>query len=49
MDIEFHWKLDELLRDFNARLDMIHRASVARFRYLARATGQYARTDRATK
>lgn len=49
MDIEFHWKLDELLRDFNARLDTIQRNAVARFRYLARATGQYTRTDRATK
>lgn len=46
MNIEFHWKLDELLRDFNAKLDTIHRNATARFRYLARSTGQYTRTGR---
>lgn len=46
MNIEFHWELDALLRDFNVKLDMIHRASVAKFHYLARATGQRTRSDR---
>ena len=49
MKIEFHWWLDALLRDFNVRLDEIQREAVLKFRHLARSTGQYTRTDRATK
>lgn len=46
INFSIHIKLDDLLREFNARLDAIHDEAIARLDWMARSTGQRTRVKK---